>query len=115
MRHLYKRHASKPLNVAVHIALVYYTIVFLVISIALQGDILTLSTAGVHVLYFILTRDHRRVEQGKAAPLFTPHGYRVARALCLLVIAVVALYLNYALGSFLVIFDLSLWIRLLTT
>lgn len=112
MRVLYKKHASRPLNLAVHIALVYYTIVFLVISFLLKGDVLTVSTAAVHALYFFLTVDHRRVESGTATPLFSPHGYRVARGLCLLVVGVVALYLNYALGTFLIIFDVSLWIRI---
>jgi hypothetical protein len=114
MKRHYKRFASRPLNIAVHIVLVYYTFIFFLVSFALRGDLLTLSTAGVHMLYFILTIDHRRAEKGKAVPLFSDNGYRVVRALCLLVIAGVALYLDYALGSFLFLFDVRLWTVILT-
>lgn len=115
MKRLYTKHVSGPLNLAVHASLIVFTAIFTLVAIALKGDLLTLSTAAVHGLYFFLTLDHRRVEQGKARPIFSAHYYRALRGACLLVIGGVALFLRYALGSPWILFDLSLWIRILTT
>lgn len=115
MKRLYSQYMSRPLNLAVHASLIFFTGIFTVVAIALKGDILTLSTAALHGLYFFLTIDHRRVEQGKARPIFSEHYYRLVRGACLLVIGGVALFLRYALGSPWGLFDLSLWIRILTT
>lgn len=114
--HIYHSFLRIPLHIFIHVMLSFFSFLFLIITIALKGDVLTASTVGLHLFYFFLTRDQYRVSKRKTTPLFSRIlYYRLARLSVIALICYVAFVLRTALGEPWILFDLSLWIAIISS